>query len=117
MSLYEYLFSQDSLILKYRGLDIVIVPGQKCHVRSKRLQTFCFDGIVKSIYKTGVTVTYGHSHYFGLMTRGNTKFIPIDQITKDLRFPDPRALKSVLKSDLPEGHESSSEGDDDPLPN
>jgi hypothetical protein len=99
-SIYEYFFSQDSLVINYRGLDIVIVPGMKVHVRSKRLQEWCLDGIVKSIYKSGIYVSYGHSHYFSAFTRGNTKFVPLDAITKDLRFPDPRCLKAVLKADL-----------------
>ena len=106
--LYEWLFSQDSLVINYKGLDIVIVSGMKCHVRSKRLQNWCFDGIVKSIYKSGVCVSYGHSHYFSTFTRGNEKFVPLETITTDLRFPDPRMLKPVAKADLQP--DSSSEG-------
>jgi len=98
--LYEWLFSQDSLVIDYRGLAVVIVPGMQTHVRSKRLQEWCTDGIVKAIYKSGIYVTYGHSHYFSTFTRGNTKFVPVEDITKDLRFPDPRCLKAVTKADL-----------------
>jgi hypothetical protein len=106
---YEYLFSQDSLVIQYKGLDIVIVPGMSCHVRSKRLQKWCLDGIIKSIFKSGICVSYGHSHYFSAFTRGNTKFINLEAITTDLRFPEPRMLKTVTKEDL---ESSSSEADD-----
>ena len=111
-SLYEWLFSQDSLVIQYKGLDIVIVPGMSCHVRSKRLQEWCTDGVVKSIYKSGVKVTYGHSYYFSTFTRGNDKFIPLETIITDLRFPSPRMLKSVTKQDLKE----DSSSDDSALP-
>ena len=108
MSLYEFLFSQDSLIIQYKGLDIVIVPGQKVHVRSQRFKDWMNDGVIQSIYKMGVYVTYGHSHYFSTFTRGNTKWVPLESITTDLRFPEPRALKSVQRQDLVE-EESSDE--------
>ena len=111
--MYEYLFSQDSLIIKCKGLDIVIVPGQPCHVRSQRFKDWMTDGVIQSIYKSGVYVTYGHSHYFSMFTRGNTKWVPLESITSDLRFPTPRALKSVQRSDLPQDEESS----DEDLPN
>ena len=101
-AVYEYLFGMDSLIVRYKHHDVVITPGQKVHVRSERLETWCFDGIVKSVFKTGVVVTYGNDTYFGLLalTRGNTKFIPLDKITTHLRFPAPRILKSVDRQDL-----------------
>ena len=111
--MYEYLFSQDSLIIKYKGLDIVVVPGQPCHVRSQRFKDWITDGVVKSIYKSGVYVSYGHSHYFSGFTRGNVKWIPLESVTSDLRFPSPRALKSVQRSDLSQDEESS----DEALPN
>ena len=102
MSLYEFLFSQDS---HHR----VQGPGH-CHrhVRSQRFKDWMNDGVIQSIYKTGVYVTYGHSHYFSTFTRGNTKWIPLESITSDLRFPEPRALKSVQRQDLVE-EESSDE--------
>jgi hypothetical protein len=99
-AIYEYLFSQDSLVIKYRGLNIVIVPGMACHVRSKRLQAWCLDGVVKSIYKSGLNVTYGHSHFFNSLTRGNSKFVSLEAITTDLRFPSPKMLKAVSREDL-----------------
>ena len=108
-AIYEYLFSQDSLVIKYRGINIVIVPGMQCHVRSKRLQMWCLDGVVKSIYKSGLNVSYGHSHFFNMFTRGNSKFIPLEAITTDLRFPFPRMLKSVSKEDLADEESSDEE--------
>ena len=108
--MYEYLFSQDSLIIRYRGMDIIIVPGQACHVRSKRIKDWVEDGHVVSIFKTGVYVSYGHSMYFSGFSRGNTKWIPLDKIAEDLRFPTPRAIKPVTRYDLPSGC------DDEPLP-
>ena len=101
-SVYEYLFGMDSLIVRYKQYDVVITPGQKVHVRSERLETWCFDGIVKSVFKTGVVVTYGNDSYFGTLalTRGNTKFIPLDKVTTHLRFPAPRILKPVERADL-----------------
>ena len=109
MSLYEYLFSQDSLIIRYRGMDVIIVPGQACHVRSKRLQNWVEDGHVTSVYKSGVYVSYGHSMYFSGFSRGNVKWIPLEKISEDLRFPTPRAIKAVTRYDLPAA-------EDEPLP-
>ena len=109
-SLYEWMFSQDSLIVNYKGLEIVIQPGQHVHVRSKRLQSWLTDGRVQSIYKTGVYVSYGHSMYFSGFTRGNTKFVALKDITSDLRFPSPKALKAISREDvcvLDEAPESS----------
>jgi hypothetical protein len=108
-SLYEYLFSQDSLIIKYNNLDVVVTPGMPVHVNSKRLQTWCTDGIVKSIYKSGINVSYGHSHYFGMFSRGNSKFILLPNITTELRFPSPRCVKKVDRQDLVESREGSSD--------
>ena len=106
-SIYEYLFSQDSLVVRYKGVECVIVPGMRCHVKSKRLGEWCPDGIVKSIFKSGLYVTYGHRHYFSAFTRGNCKWIPLESITSELRFPEARCLKPVLKADLVDDSEDS----------
>jgi hypothetical protein len=102
--LYEYFFSQDSLVVKCGKLDIIIIPGMSVHVKSKRLQAWCTDGIIKSIYKSGVYVSYGHAHYFNFFTRGNQKFVSLTAIPEELRFPAPLCLKPVEKNDLEELH-------------
>jgi len=104
--LYHWLFSSDSLIIQYRGLELCIRPGDSCHVKSDRLAKWCEDGVIKSCYKSGVYVSYGHSYYFGSFTRGNVKFVALKDITELLRFPHPQALQPVNRNDLKVEEES-----------
>ena len=106
-ALYHYLFASDCLIITYNGLSLCIRPGDPCHVKSERLGQWCLDGVVKSCYKGGVYVAYGHSHYFGMFTRGNEKYVPLEKITELLRFPNPHALKPIDKKDLKTADDAS----------
>ena len=101
--MYNYLFGQNSLIINYRNYEIVIKPGDHCHVKSDRFETWFLDGVVTECYRDSLTVSYGFSQYFGFaLTRGNTKSIKCNEITKFLRFPNASVLRSAGESLSPE---------------
>ena len=96
-SLYSYLFSQSSLIVNYRSVNIIIRPGDECHCKSERFKRWFIDGRVIEVFQSGVKVRYGLGEYFGVsFTRGNTKYIPIAEMQRILRFPNPSVIKSAL---------------------
>lgn len=98
--MYNFIFGQNALVVDYKGYQILLRPGQKCHCRSDRYDMWFTDGIITEIYKDSVVVTYGFGQYFGFsFSRGNSKTVKRDEIIKYLRFPNASLVRSA-KSDL-----------------
>jgi len=94
--MWSYLFSQDSKVIRYKGFEILVRPGDCCHVRSQRYDCYFTDGYIKALYTNGIEVAYGFDKYFsGFFTRGNTKIVSNSDITKILRFPDASIVRQA----------------------
>ena len=91
------------MVIDYKGFNIIIRPGDHVHVKSDRFDKWFCDGIVREIYRDSIVVMYGYKEYFGYsLSRGNTKTIQKDEITKFLRFPQAHMVRSVDESLSPE---------------
>ena len=111
-SAYELLWSTDVFLHNCAdGTEIVVKPGDTCHVVSVRHKRTFKDGRVRSTYRHGITVEYGYDTFWSYFSsvRGNSKYIAAENISEFVHFPNPTVVQKV-KVDEPE-EDSASEAD------
>ena len=113
---YELLWSTDVFLhTRADGHQIIIKPGDRCHVASARHKKKFKDGRVRSTYRHGIQVEYGFTAFWGYFSsvRGNSKFIAAEQIDEFVNFPDATVVTKVVKSaeDRDPREDSASEAD------
>ena len=108
---YEMLWSTDVFLhTRADGTEIVIKPGDRCHVVSTRHKKTFKDGRVRSTYRHDIQVEYGFDTFWGYFSsvRGNSKFIGAEQVDEFVVFPDATVVTKVKSAESPEDSSASS---------
>ena len=113
---------QETKIVRYRGFDLCVKPGDRVSVKSKRFDCWFDDGYIVSVFTDRITISYAFSKHFGWgFSRGNTKTVYNADINKLVKFQNPtivRPASEVLSQAereklIPEVDRDSSNSDDE----